>query len=257
MATKDFGAIENDYAFFMAHATEAECDVAEYVRELAAFPTGRPSIRLLDFGCGAGDFTARLLSALKWPPEVLRIALVEPVQHQREEAVRRLAQFSRHAIESLERLPPSQAAQFDVVLSNHVLYYVDALDQALRQMRELLRPGGKMLLAIASWDNTLMQLWKTGFALLGRPVPYHAAEDVEAALLNQGARPRKTRACYQLRFPDTEENRLKILRFLFGEHLQEISPQRLLGEFDRLAEVGHVQVKTHSEHFTIDVSQPV
>src|SRR5262249_25287566 len=104
MAAKDFAPIETDYAFFMAHATEAESDAAEYLRELAGFAEGRASIRMLDFGCGTGEFTERLASALNWPPQALRMTLVEPVRHQCDAAVRRLTCFSRHPIESLETL---------------------------------------------------------------------------------------------------------------------------------------------------------
>src|SRR5262249_55025687 len=162
-------------AFFMAHATEAESDVAAYARELAGFDGGRAAIGWLDFGCGNGDFTERLLSRLGWSPKALRMTLVEPVGPQREEAARRLAKFSAQPIQSREDLPAAQAGPFDLVLSNHVLYYVDDLAATLGQMRALLRPGGKLLLAIAGWENPLLRLWKTGFVLIGRPVPYHAA----------------------------------------------------------------------------------
>lgn len=252
-AAKDFGAIESDYAFFMAHATEAESDVAEYVRNLAGFAAERPSIRVLDFGCGTGEFSRRLASALNWPPEALRWGLVEPVEHQREEAARRLAPFSRHAIESFERLPPAPEPSFDLVLSNHVLYYVDDLAATLQGMLGALRPGGRLLLAMAGWENALLQLWKVGFACLGRPVPYHAAEEVEAILSRREARFRKSRADYQLRFSDTVENRLKLLRFLFGHFLEEISPARLLGELDRYVRGDHVEVHTHSDHFAVEI----
>jgi trans-aconitate 2-methyltransferase len=252
VAAKDFGLIESDYAFFMAHATEAESDVAEYARELERFAEGRALIRLLDFGCGTGDFTQRLASTLNWPSQALEITLVEPVRHQREEAARRLANFSRRAIESLDSLPAVDESRFDVVLSNHALYYVDDLRETLRRMLEVLRPTGRLLLAIAGWDNALVQLWETGFAMLGRPVPYYAAEDVEATLSQRGARFRKSKSYYQLRFPDTEVNRLKILRFLFAEYLQEISPQQLLGELNRYVQKGHVEVNTHSYHFAVE-----
>jgi trans-aconitate 2-methyltransferase len=251
MAAKDFGPIEDDYAFFMAHATEAESDAAEYARELEGFADGRATIRLLDFGCGTGDFTHRLVSTLNWPPQALRMALVEPVRRQREEAARRLTRFSRHTIESLESLPSASEPRFDLVVSNHALYYVDDLDATLGRMIDSLLPGGRLVLAIAGWDNALLQLWKVGFAALGRPVPYHAAEDVEAALSRRGAVPRKSRTFYRLRFPDTAENRLKVLRFLFGDHLREITPQRLLGEFDRYVRTGHVEMDTHSDHFAV------
>ena len=252
MTAKDFGPIENDYAFFMAHATEAETDQAHYCRELTDFAVGRRTLRMLDFGCGAGDFSVGLMSALNWPVEVLELTLFEPVQHQRETAARRLAGFSSSPIRSWETLPADRGPLFDLILSNHVLYYVEELAATLSQMRDLLAPGGKLLLAIAGWDNVLNQLWQTGFALLGRPVPYYVADDVAAILSQQRASFRVSQVGYQLRFPDSEENRLKILRFLFGEFLPEIGPQRLLGEFDGYVRNGYVEIVTHSEHFVVE-----
>jgi trans-aconitate 2-methyltransferase len=252
MAEKDFGPIESDYAFFMSHATEAESDAAEYARELARFPEGRESIEWLDFGCGAGDFTERLALLLNWPPQKVRLTLIEPVRHQREEAARRLTQFSQHPIHGLEKLPEIPEPRFDLVLSNHVLYYVNDLTQTLDQLCGSLCPGGKLLLAMAGWDNALMQLWQIGFGMLGKPVPYFAAEDVETELSRKGTQHRKTKADYQLRFANTLENRLKILRFLFADHLQEMPTDRLLKEFDRSVRGDDVEVNTHSYHFTIE-----
>lgn len=251
-AAKDFGSIETDYEFFMSHATEAESDIAEHVRNLAGFAAGRETIRVLDFGCGTGEFSRRLASALQWPPDALRWGLVEPVQHQREEAARRLAPFSRHPIESRDSLPAAPEPLFDLVLSNHVLYYVDDLAGTLARMQASLRPGGKLLLAIAGEDNPLIQLWRIGFGWLGRPVPYHVAEEVEAILSEQGARFQKSRADYRLGFPDTAENRLKLLRFLFGPFLAEISPDRLLSQLDQYRRGSLVEVNTHSDHFDVE-----
>ncbi|SFH53307.1 class I SAM-dependent methyltransferase [Planctomicrobium piriforme] len=255
MAIKDFGPIESDYAFFMKHATEAESDVAAYVNELKDFAKGRASIRLLDFGCGTGEFTQRFASTLNWPPHVLRMTLVEPVPHQLSEAAQRLAAFSTHPIESLQSLPLNRKRCFDLVLSNHVLYYVEDLDSTLGQMCESLGPWGKLLLAIAGWENPLIQLWKTGFEMLGRSIPYSVSEDVESVLQRRGTPYLKSKAFYQLRFIDTEENRLKIIRFLFGEHLQELSPRRLLKELDPFARREHIEISTESDHYTIDSPQ--
>lgn len=254
MAEKDFGPIESDYAFFMSHATEAESDAAEYARELAGFDEERESIRWLDFGCGAGDFTERLAKTLNWPPQKVHLTLIEPVEQQRENAASRLRRFSQQGVQHFEKLPEVTGPLFDLVLSNHVLYYVNDLARTLDQLSQWLRPHGKILIAIAGWDNPLMQLWQIGFGLLGRPVPYYAADDVETELSRHGLLSKKTKAPYELRFPDTAENRLKILRFLFADHLRETSADRLLREFDRYVCGEDVVVNTHSYHFTSERS---
>src|SRR5690606_35947730 len=112
--------------------------------------------------CGNGDFSERLYAALNWPPQSLQLTLMEPVPHQRELAALRLARFTQTPITVLTQLPSADSPPYDVILSNHALYYVPDLQQTLTQMFERLAPGGKMLLAMAGWDNALMQLWTTG-----------------------------------------------------------------------------------------------
>lgn len=250
MAAKDFGPIASDYAFFSAHCTEAVNDAAQYARELAGFER-RETFRMLDFGCGTGEFSERLLSALNWPPPSLDLTLAEPVRAQRAEAVRRLARFSEREIATVETPLAQVEPRFDAVVSNHVLYYAEDLDATLAQLVGSLAPGGRLLLAIAGWDNPLAWLWKAGFAILDRPVPYHLSEDVEAGLRQSGATFRKTQVPYRLRFPDSTENRMKILRFLFSEYLEEISAPRLLDEFDRHAAGNHIDILTQSDHFSV------
>lgn len=263
MPERDFATIENDYAFFMAHSTEAEQDAAEYARELAplqalkpkahdAQPSAQRPIRLLDFGCGTGEFLARLLAEVRWAPKLLEVTLVEPMNHQRDEAARRLASFTAHPITRLDKLPDARASQFDVVLSNHALYYVEDLEQTLDQLYSLVRPGGRLLLAVAGWDNTLMKLWRVGFSLLGRPVPYYAAEDVEAALSRRAVPFRRSQVHYKIQFRDTPENRLKILRFLFGEYLREIPASPMLDQFAAHTHDGTITIPTHCEHFAVE-----
>jgi hypothetical protein len=65
--------------------------------------------------------------------------------------------------------------------------------------------------AIAGRHNSLVRLWIQGFARVGRSVPYHTAEDVEAGLYRLGQPVEREAVTYLLRFADTEENRMKIL----------------------------------------------
>ena len=101
-----------------------------------------------------------------------------------------------------------------------------------------------------------MQLWQIGFGLLNRPVPYYAAEDLHEQLTRRGLAFTTTPVPYELRFSDSPENRLKILRFLFGDHLPAISADRLLPEFDRYKHDADILISTFSEHLVVQTEIP-
>jgi SAM-dependent methyltransferase len=251
---KDFGVIADDYVFFETHSTEAASDAAAYVEHLAAAGQGRgrggKSLRMLDFGCGSGTFTVRLLELLDWPVDQLELTLVEPAEVVRKLAVERLGRFTRRPIAVGATLAGS-GGEFDFVMSNHALYYVPQLEMHLQQLVEAVAPGGLLAMAIAGRDNALVELWLVGFESLGREIPYHTAEDVEAALVALGVRFEKRRVPYGMDFADTEENRMKMLRFLLADHLAELPREKLLAVFDQHARGGRIQFETASEHFVV------
>jgi 2-polyprenyl-3-methyl-5-hydroxy-6-metoxy-1,4-benzoquinol methylase len=248
---KDFGPIAEDYAFFETHATEAENDARAYVERLAGDVPETGTIRLLDFGCGSGAFTVRFLQQASWPPERLWLTLVEPVESARRDAVARLAGYSEHRVIDSATLSSGMSAGFDIVLANHVLYYVPQLRSQLAGLIDALSPAGIFVTAIASRTNALIEFWISGFRLLGREIPYNTSEDVEAGLQELGAAYQKQQVPYQLAFPDTEENRTRIIRFLFAEHLALIPHRPLMDLFDRYALSGWINIRTASDHFTI------
>ena len=248
---KDFGPIADDYAFFEKHATEAEQDALAYAERLAGVVPAEGTIRLLDFGCGSGTFTARFLDQTSWPPARLRLTLVEPVESARRQAVARLVGYTEHPVAESAALPGGVSAGFDVVLANHVLYYVPELREQLAGLIAALSPSGVFVTAIAPRTNALIEFWIAGFRSLGTEIPYNLAEDVEAALRGLGAEYQKKLVGYQLTFPDTEENRMRILRFLLAEYLAHLSLRPLLDLFDHYAHSGRINIRTASDHFTI------
>src|SRR5690606_4315989 len=178
---KDFGQIADDYAFFEAQSTEGPRDAAAFVRQLSGMAGGRSEILMLDFGCGTGSFTSHLLELLRWPPERLKLTLVEPVESARAKAVTRLAAFTTSEIVDSPALPADRAGQFDVVLSNHVLYYVPDLPARLAELIAAVAPGGLFTMALSGLSNTLIGIWTRAFEILGREMPYNVADDAEVA----------------------------------------------------------------------------
>jgi trans-aconitate 2-methyltransferase len=247
---KDFGPIADDYAFFETHATEAEQDVQAYALHLAGLGAA-DEIRMLDFGCGSGTFTARFLDRMGWPPGRLRLTLVEPVEAARQQAAARLLPYTRTPMAGWATLTAGQIDRFDVVLANHVFYYVPNLKHHLARLIDTLSSTGRFLTAIAGQTNALIEFWRVGFGLLGCAIPYNLSEDVEAALQELGVDYRKEQVAYELIFPDTAANRMKILRFLLADHLGRLPHRPLLNLFDRHAHAGRIEIRTASEHFTI------
>src|SRR5262245_5959062 len=248
---KDLGPIAADYAFFETHSTEPEQDARAYVERLAGLVPAEGMIRLLDFGCGSGTFSARFLHEAGWPPARLRLTLVEPVEAVRRQAVARVAAHTEHPVVDAAALPGGIGAGFDVVLANHVLYYVPELRSLLAGLIAALSPSGVFVTAIAPRANALVEFWLAVFRSLGRDSPYNTSEDVEAALRDLGAAYQKQSVPYQVTFPDTEENRMRILRFLLAEHLAQMSQRPLLELFDQYADSGRIDMRTACDHFTI------
>lgn len=60
-SSKSFASIHihDDYAFFQEHSTEAEQDLRSHLAYLLPLVKSGKTVRLLDFGCGDGLFTAR------------------------------------------------------------------------------------------------------------------------------------------------------------------------------------------------------
>lgn len=206
-------------------------------------------------GDGPTGSTVRLINAVgnHAPPELISARLRPGTLESpaAATAVARVKPLTDEPIVQASELPSEHTPRFDLILSNHALYYVGDLKPCARRLLTLLSPGGLMLIAMAGWDNTLMRLWKTGFALVNRPVPYNSAEDLEAILDLVEATYRKARSPYEIRFPDSEENRMSILRFLFGEHLRDMPRDRLLAEFDPYVRANQIEISTHSDHYAL------
>jgi SAM-dependent methyltransferase len=242
--SKDFTPIRDDYEFFAENSTEAAADLDAYAERLRSFEPPSGPGRMLDFGCGPGSFTARFLDRLGWNNHRLDLALVEPSAAYRQQAVERLGVMTDRPLRAWDALPLGTERAFDLILSNHALYYVPELEATLDRIVRALDHRVLFLTAIAGRDNALVDLWFRGFPLIGRPVPYHIAEDVEAALAGLGVAFDHREVGYELNFPDTEGNRLKILRFLFGDHLAGLPRAELLGFFEPYVSEGRVEMRT-------------
>jgi ubiquinone/menaquinone biosynthesis C-methylase UbiE len=123
----------------------------------------QPAQRVLDVGCGTGYF-ARLLAETVGPEG--RVVGIDPSPAMISFASRRTGrarncQFLVGTAETLE----FPAEYFDVVVSSLVMHHLpqDLRAAALQEMRRVLRPGGKLLVAEAQTPRHGL-----GWRLLGR-----------------------------------------------------------------------------------------
>lgn len=101
----------------------------------------RPCDAVLELGCGTGEFSRRLAShartivALDVSAEMIRVARNRSAGQPNIE----------HVVGDMTTLPLRRSA-FDCVVSLNTLHHVDPVP-ALRAMRDVLRPGGTLLIA--------------------------------------------------------------------------------------------------------------
>lgn len=248
---KDFGEIATEYTFFEEHSTEAQEDVRAYQEHVAAVTPLDGIVNMLDFGCGSGTFTERFLEQAGWSPKQLRLTLVEPVESARGKAVARLGRFADSPLAESSALPNAFDQGFDVVLANHVFYYVPDLRDTLRRLIAALAPTGVFLMAIAPRTNAMCEFGERCFKLMGREMPYNTSEDIEAALQSLNAAYDKQHVPYQLSFADSRESRMQILRFLLADHLTRLPGHQLLDWFDQYSVAGRVEIHTETDHYTL------
>lgn len=250
-STKHFDAIHDAYDFFLAHTTEAEADAAaylEYLRPLAA--SGRPA-RLLDFGGGDGGFLARLLTEAGFAPDRLHLALVDPDPGYREAAASRLAPFTAFPVAVHPDLAEDDPGGYDLILSNHALYYVPDLADALARLRRRLVPDGRLLTTMGDRQNGFFTLVTRMYATIDFVPPHQGAEELEAVLAAAGQTWQKTRVDDELRFPDTPENRVLLLRFMLGDYFTRMDRGVILPMLDPLADGNEVVLRTFHFLFAI------
>jgi SAM-dependent methyltransferase len=250
-SSKHFGPIRDDYAFFQHYSTEAEEDLRAYAPHFHSLSRGDKPIRMLDFGCGDGGFTAEFLVRSQWPHGRLWLSLVEPDATYRQQAVDRLHAFTPHPVQAWPALPPHLNACFELILANHVLYFVPDLTGTLSAVLRALATPGLFLTAMAGRANTLAQFCLRWFDLLGKRFPFRTCEDFEAAMASLGEAYGEEDVHYELVFPDAEENRSSLGRFLMGSDYHAVPRQALLEGFDLYAKAGKIAMQLVHKHFIV------
>lgn len=131
--------------------------------------------RLLDIGCGVGDF---LLQVKKLGWEVMGI---EPSEQAANIAQSRLG-FTLLKPADYEKLPDQS---FDVITMWHVLEHVDDLKSQTKELKRLLRPGGRLVIALPNYQSFDCQYYNDKWAAWDVPRHLnHFTQDCLQGILN-------------------------------------------------------------------------
>jgi SAM-dependent methyltransferase len=97
--------------------------------------------RAVDLGCGTGHHALELSSRFR---QVLAVDVSQPMLTLARQ--RRPRPNITYAERDLRQVRAHTDGTFDLVLSTHVLHHVEDLDQTLLGIRELVAPGGRVIL---------------------------------------------------------------------------------------------------------------
>lgn len=168
--------------------------------------------QILDVGCGAGNYTLKLLQSL---PDV-NVTLVDLSKPMLERAAERIAAVSNGAIHTLQgdiRDLEFPAAQFNLILAAAVLHHLRGDEDwrgVFAKFHRLLKPGGSL------WIVDLVE---------------HSTEAVQALMwARYGA--------YLTEFKDAAFREL-----VFGYIEKEDTPRPLIYQLELLREVGFAQIE--------------
>ena len=169
--------IEADF-YEKLHAQNPEYGLSRYdVPGLLAAPsfrrwlerTGKAKVRLLEIGCGKGQFLLDLTEALRTRAQVqlARVAAVDLVQAPAN-VLDRVSPKPELFLQNVDGVKlPLADRSFDLVTCNHVLEHLFQTEHLLREIRRVLTEDG---LAVVSVPN--MAAWMNRVALLfaGQPL---------------------------------------------------------------------------------------
>lgn len=133
--------------------------------------------RVLEIGIGSG------LNLPFYPARVSEIVGLEPSRQLADMTRRAAIDLSLHVslVEGSAEAIPLDAAGFDTVVTSWTLCSVPGAEQALGEMRRVLKPGGQLLFVehgqspdadVRKWQNLLTPMWKRigGGCHLNRPI---------------------------------------------------------------------------------------
>lgn len=152
--------------------------------------------RVLDVGCGTGRLAARLHEA----SSVHTVVGLDFSAGMLEQARARLASADATALVrgDATRLPFADAA-FDAAVSTEAFHWFPDQDAALAEIRRVLRPGGRLLLALVSPPfEFIADAFEVGMRIVGQPLWWTTPSRLAAQVARAGFRVEHQRRVFRI-----------------------------------------------------------
>jgi ubiquinone/menaquinone biosynthesis C-methylase UbiE len=154
----------------------------EYRKIILSMLERNPEAKLLDCGCGNGDFTLRVARAV----QAKELYGIEAVDENIEQAIAK----GIIAVKSDLNLEfPYKSESFDIVHANQVIEHLPKTDNFLREINRVLKNGGYALITTPN----LAALHNIMLLLLGKqPAPASVSDEIFAGCLGASSKEIKT-----------------------------------------------------------------
>lgn len=214
---KNFSEIITDYHFFEDHSDEALQLLLRYQSIITDIEEQRPIIKMVDFGCGDGRFLKSLVAKTSFRDQSqIQLTLVEPDISSRILATNRLSHYFKGKVNWLSHDLKGIDQNYNLILANHVLYYVDDLRATLMKLMASLAYGGRMILTLSRFDHPLTRLVDSLAQFKGQTSPFYSSVQLFHILYQYGFYYETYDVPSVLRFQNTEKNRNQIVNFALG-----------------------------------------
>lgn len=160
-----------------------------------------PGERVIDVACGTGIVSAAAARAVGASGQVLGVDIAEQMVAAARQRALPQAQFMRRDGEALDGIAD---ASFDVALCALGLMYMPSPERALGEMARVLRPGGRVALAV--WGERARCGWAPVFPIVEAEV----ASDVCPLFFRLGQRDTLARLCAEAPFAAVVQQRLPV-----------------------------------------------
>lgn len=144
----------------------------EWHKNVLQFLSSAKELRILEVGCGVGDFSLYLsqqgadVTAVDFSSQAIELAIRKAKAQNREVDFR---------VADAQNLP-FENDSFDLIVSCECLEHIPAPQLALNEMYRVLKPSGRLILTTENYSNAILLYWLVCWL---RKEPFNSGEQVQ------------------------------------------------------------------------------